>query len=139
MDFSQFRGYAARHRSFIALLTLLTTFAGVALILDRPKGPGLELVGIPLIIFGGAGFMWVVWPAEARTLEVNATLVDRFMQWLTPNGGLVRFFPAIGVGLVLADLAYNLTISATPALQSEDSIVLLAAAVLLAYGRVPRR
>jgi len=41
--------------------------------------------------------------------------------------------------MILADFAYNLLVSATPALQTEDTIVLLAAATLCAYGFVPAR
>src|SRR5207249_10269132 len=55
------------------------------------------------------------------------------------HGRLVRLFPAIGVGIILADFMYNLLLSATPSLQTEDIIVLLAAATLLGYGFVPAR
>jgi exosortase/archaeosortase family protein len=51
----------------------------------------------------------------------------------------VPFFPVFGVALVLADLGYNLTLSATPAFQTEDIIVLLAAATLLGHNFVPAR
>jgi len=48
-------------------------------------------------------------------------------------------FPALGVGIVLADIGYNLLLSATPAIQTEDTIVLLSAATLMAYRLVPAR
>jgi len=41
--------------------------------------------------------------------------------------------------MIVADLAYNLVLSATPALLTEDVIVLLAAAAFLGHGFVPQR
>src|SRR5439155_2024991 len=52
---------------------------------------------------------------------------------------LTPFFPAFGIILVGADVAYNYAFSPTPAFQTEDTIVILAAATLIGYGFVPSR
>ncbi len=113
MGFERWSALAGQHRRTMILVAMLTTFAGVALLIDRPKGTVLEWFALPLTALGGAIFAWAV--------------------------GLVRWFPAIGVGIILADFMYNLLLSATPSLQTEDTIVLLAAATLLGYGFVPAR
>jgi len=128
----------ARGASGLAILALLTTFAGVGLLIDRPKGSILEWLGVPFIVLGGAIFAWAVWPFHPSDLETN-TLANRLLRWLTWDGKLVRSFPAIGVGMALADISYNLALSATPALQTEDTIVLLTASALIAYEFVPKR
>jgi len=58
---------------------------------------------------------------------------------MTFGGRVVPLFPLLGVGVVIGDLAYNWFLSATPAIQTEDTMVLLAAATLVAYPLVPRR
>jgi exosortase/archaeosortase family protein len=68
---------------------------------------------------------------EARSLG------SRLLEWLTLEGRLVRLFPIAGVGIIAADLAYNFLVSASPALLTEDIMVLLTAAVLLGYYFVP--
>src|SRR5256712_6619175 len=128
----------ARGASGLAILALLTTFAGVGLLIDRPKGSIPEWLGIPFIVLGGAIFAWAVWPFHPSDLETN-TLANRLLRWLTWDGKLVRSFPAIGVGMALADISYNLALSATPALQTEDTIVLLTASAFIAYEFVPKR
>src|SRR6266545_6262461 len=52
----------ASQRKAMVLLALITTFAGVALLVDRPKGSILEWVALPLVTIGGAIFVWQVWP-----------------------------------------------------------------------------
>jgi exosortase/archaeosortase family protein len=48
-------------------------------------------------------------------------------------------FPAAGILLIVADLAYNFLLSTSHDLLTEDIIVLLTAATLLAYTHVPNR
>jgi len=131
--------FAKRKRQWMALFALLSTFAGVGLLIDRPKGTILEWVAVPLLAGGGAVFAWVVWPRTTETIGTNESLANRFLRRVTFGGRLVPLFPAMGVGIVLADLAYNFTLSATPGLYTEDTIVLLAAASLMGYGFVPDR
>ena len=121
------------------LLALLTTFAGVALLIDQPKGTVLEWFALPLLTLGGAIFAWVVWPRRANAKPASVSVASRLLARLTFQGRVVPLFPAIGVAIVVADLAYNLLLSPTPALQTEDTIVLFAAASLLGYNVVPSR
>ena len=130
---------AINHRRATILLSLLTTFAGVALIIDRPKGTVLEWLAVPLLAIGGALFTYVVRPRKAAVADHQNSLAGRLVRLVTLRGRLVPVFPALGIGMLLADFAYNLLVSATPALQTEDTIVLLAAATLCAYGFVPAR
>jgi len=129
----------AKSRSTIALIALVTTFAGVGLLIDRPKGALVEWLALPLLIFGGGLFVGAVWQAPRSTAAIPSTLATRFLRWLTLDGKLVRLFPAFGIAVILADLAYNWIQSANPTFQTEDTIVLLAAGALIGYGFVPDR
>ena len=131
MGLDRFASQLRRHRSAVVLASLLTACAGVALLLDRPKGGILEWLGIPFVVVGGAAFTWCVWPTEPRLTALKPTLANRFLSWSTWDGRLVQLFPAFGVATVLADLLYNIFLSATPALQTEDAIALLARLRLL--------
>jgi exosortase/archaeosortase family protein len=62
---------------------------------------------------------------------------SRLIRRLSLRGRLIPFFPAFGVALVVLDLTYNFVLSASPALLTEDILVLLSAATLLGYGLVP--
>ncbi len=62
---------------------------------------------------------------------------SRLIHRLTGRGRLTPLFPVFGVAIVVLDLGYNLFLSASPGLLTEDIIVLLSAAALLAYGLVP--
>jgi len=127
------------NRRAAALLALLTTFAGVGLIIDRPKGTVLEWLALPLLVAGGALFAWAVWPSGTVAASGSDSIASRVLNRVTLSGRLVPLFPALGVGIVLADIGYNLLLSATPAIQTEDTIVLLSAATLMAYRFVPAR
>src|SRR5256886_13905364 len=139
MGFERWSALVGQHRRTMILVAMLTTFAGVALLIDRPKGTVLEWFALPLTAVGGAIFAWAVWPGFASSQEASPSLASHFLRHLTFHGRLVRLFPAIGVGIILADFMYNFLLSATPSLQTEDTIVLLAAATLLGYGFVPAR
>src|SRR6266540_485069 len=129
----------AEHRRVTALGALVTTFAGVSLLIDRPKGSVLEWLAPPLLALGAALFAWAVWPQATGAAHAPPSAATRAIALLTFRGKLVPLFPAIGVGIILADLTYNLVVSATPTLQTEDTIVLLAASTLLGYHFVPGR
>lgn len=139
MGLERWAELAERHRRRMVLVALLSTFAGVGLLIDRPKGNVLEWLAIPFLAAGGALFAWAVWPRGVVAIQSGKSLASRLVYRLTLRGQLVPFFPAIGAGLVVADLAYNFLWSASPALQTEDTIVLLAAATFLGYNFVPAR
>lgn len=126
-------------RRIAILLALLTTFAGADILLNRPKGSELQWLAIPFLAAGAALFAWAVWPRGVAPQASRPSLANRLIHLLTWRGRLVPYFPVLGIGLVAADLAYNGTVSATPALLTEDTIVLLAGGSLVAYGFVPAR
>ena len=130
---------AERHRRALILVALLSAFAGVDLLINRPKGSELQWLALPFLAIGGALFAWAVWPRDVAAAEPAPSLAGRLLQRVTGQGRLVRAFPAIGVAIAVLDLAYNAALSATPALLTEDTIVLLAAATLIAYGFAPAR
>ena len=84
-------------------------------------------------------FVWATWPLAAQPLLGTRSLGARLLRGLTWQGRLTRFFPAAGIGIILADLAYNFALSASPAILTEDAMVLLTAAALLAYPFLPSR
>lgn len=129
----------ARHHRIVVLVALLATFAGADLALNRPKGSELQYFAIPFLAGGAGLFAWAVWPRGPGAPTMQASLASKLLNRLAWRGKLIPFFPVIGIGIVVADLAYNATVSATPALLTEDTIVLLAAASLIAYGFVPPR
>ena len=139
MGLGAWAALAARHRRALILLALLSTFAGADLLLGTPKDAGWRWLGIPFLAAGTALFAWAVWPRGIETAPSPPSLAGRLVRWLSLQGRLVRYFPALGIAIVVADLGYNLTLSATPALLTEDTIVLLAAFTLIGYGFVPPR
>lgn len=128
-----------RRRQTIALVALVTTFAGVALLIDRPRGTVFEWVSIPIIILGGGLLAWYVWPTDIPPVESSGSLASRFLWRITLGGRLLRFFPIFGIGIMAGDVGYNFALSASPAFQTEDTIVLLAAAAFLGYPFIPQR
>ncbi|MGQ0797106.1 MAG: exosortase/archaeosortase family protein [Methanobacteriota archaeon] len=128
-----------RHRRTLVLVALLTTFAGADLALNRPKGSDAQWFAIPFLAAGAALFAWAVWPRGVAPAKTRSSLASRVLGAITWRGRLIPYFPVFGVALIAADLAYNATVSATPAILTEDTIVLLAAGSLVAYGFVPPR
>lgn len=139
MDIARWLKVGTKQRTVLVLAALLSTFAGADLLLNLPKGSGLEWFAIPFFASGGALFAWAVWPKGITTAAPRRSLAGSLIHLLSWRGRLVPFFPMIGVGIIIADLAYNVTLSATPALLTEDTIVLAAAACLIGYGLVPSR
>jgi len=130
---------AKEYRRTIVLAALLTTFTGLALLIDRPKGVALEWLGVPLVAFGGVLLVLIVWPPRRPNLDSSTSVACHLLRRLTWDGRLVPLFPFVGVAIIVADLLYNVTLSRTPALQTEDTIVLLGAFTLLGYKFVPAR
>ena len=127
------------HRRAMMLVALVMTFAGLALILNQPERTSLAWVGIPLVVGGAAILVGIVWPAATRLQEAPPSLACGLIRRATWDGRLVRLFPMIGVMILAADLLYNLKLSASPGLQTEDTIAILAAGVFMVYGFVPPR
>src|SRR5438128_9447674 len=126
-----------RHRRLMVLVALSTTFSGLALVLNQPERTSLAWGGIPLVAGGAAMLVGIVWPAKTRLPEAPPSLASSLIRRATWDGRLVRLFPVIGVMILCADLLYNLKLSASPGLQTEDTIAILAAGVFIVYGFVP--
>jgi exosortase/archaeosortase family protein len=130
----------ARHRRTGMLVALLVAFTGVSMVLNPTHATDLIAVGVVALVVGAAILVLLLWPESAAPVAAGApSLGARLVQRLTGHGKLTRFFPALGAALVVLDLAYNFLLSATPALLTEDILVLLSAAALLGYGLVPSR
>ena len=127
----------SKARTFITLVALLTTFAGVGLLIDRPKGTVVEWFALPLLVIGGGLFVGALWGGSGRAAGPHGTLASLLLRRLTFQGRFVPLFPAIGVAVILADFGYNWMQSSTPTFQTEDTVVLLAAGTLVAYRFVP--
>jgi len=127
------------HRRAMILVALITTFSGLALVLNQPERTSLAWGGIPLVAGGAAMLVGIVWPAKTRLPESPPSLASSLIRRATWDGRLARLFPMIGVMILAADLLYNLKLSASPGLQTEDTIAILAAGVFMVYGFVPPR
>ena len=130
----------ATHRRALGLVGLLVAFTGVSMVLNPTHATDLTWIGVVLLVVGGALFAALLWPPTAApVLGAVPSLGARLILRLSGQGRLVPFFPALGVALIVVDLAYNFALSASPALLTEDIIVLLSASALLGYGLVPSR
>ena len=128
----------SRHRAALGLLGLLVAFTGVSMVLNPTHATELVGLGLAFLVAGIALFAFLVWPRTGvPPAAATPSLGSRLIRRLTGRGRLIPFFPAFGVALVVLDLGYNLLLSASPGLLTEDVIVLLSAATLLAYGLVP--
>src|SRR2546427_420754 len=105
-----------RRRRSMILIALITTFAGLALVLNQPERTSLAWGGIPLVAGGAAMLVGIVWPASTRLPESAPSLASSLIRRATWDGRLVRLFPMLGVMILAADLLYNLKLSASPGL-----------------------
>jgi len=129
----------AKNRRAVALVSLILAFTGLTMVLNPTHATELAWIGIPLLVTGVALLAWATWPKAVVGQSETQSLGSRLLHRLTLRGRLVRLFPAAGVGIIAADLAYNFLLSSSPALLSEDIMVLLTAGVLLGYYFVPPR
>ena len=130
-------GRMSRHPRALGLASLLVAFTGVSMVLNPTHATSLVWLGLALLAAGIALFAFVVWPRAGAPAAARPSMGSRLLRRLAWNGRLVPLFPVFGVALVVLDLGYNLFLSASPGLLTEDIIVLLSAATLLAYGLVP--
>src|SRR5437867_5606222 len=118
-----FRAFANSRRA-TTLISLISTFAGVGLLLDRPKGTILEWLSLPLIVFGGALITWAIWPARYASSDSSPSLSTRLLRSLTLDGRLVPLFPGFGTGLIVPAVAYHWSLRPPPASHTEAIIEL---------------
>ncbi len=127
----------AAHRKALGLVGLIVAFTGVSMVLNPTHATSLIWIGAVLLVAGAALFTFLVWPRTAAAGAERPSMGSRLIQRLALRGQLIPFFPVFGVALVAIDLVYNLLLSASPAILTEDILVLLSAAALLGYGFVP--
>ena len=139
MGLGTWAGRLSRHRRALGLLALLVAFTGVSMVLNPTHATSLVWLGLGFLAAGIALFAFLVWPRAAATAAEAPSMGARLIRRLTLRGRLVPFFPLFGVALLVLDLGYNLFLSSSPALLTEDIVVLMSAAVLLAYGFAPTR
>ena len=129
--------WTARHPRALGLASLLVAFTGVSMVLNPTHATSLVWVGLAFLVAGVALFAFVVWPRAGAPAAAKPSMGSRLLRRLTWDGRLVPLFPVFGVALVVLDVGYNLFLSASPGFLTEDIVVLLSAATLLAYGLVP--
>jgi len=139
MGLARAAGRLSRHRGALGLAGLLLAFTGVSMVLNPTHATGLVWLGLALLVAGVAFFAFVVWPRSTPAAVRTPSMGSRLLRRLSWGGRLVPFFPAFGAAIVVLDVGYNLFLAATPGLGTEDIIVLLSAATLLAYGFIPSR
>lgn len=139
MSFGVADDFRARHRRPLIFAALLLLAGAVATVLDRPTAAGDPLLSLTLFGAGGALVVWILGPRHPTVEARVPTLATRLLRGLTWDGRLLRLFPAVGVGVIFADLYYNYFLSASPQLLTEDLIALLTAGALVGYAFVPER
>ena len=130
-------GRMSRHPRALGLASLLVAFTGVSMVLNPTHATSLVWVGLAFLVAGIALFAFLVWPKADATAAAKPSMGSRLIRCLTWDGRLIPLFPVFGVALVVLDVGYNLFLSASPGFLTEDIVVLLSAATLLAYGLVP--
>ncbi|TMA05549.1 MAG: hypothetical protein E6J94_08885 [Methanobacteriota archaeon] len=139
MDFRLWLRNQRRHHIVLLFPALLTAVAGIDLLLTRARGSEIQWLAVPFLVTGATLFVWAVWPWNSAPESSKPSIATRLLKIITCQGRLVRYFPVIGTALVVGDLAYNAILSSTPALLTEDTILLFGAGVMVGYGFVPAR
>ncbi len=138
MGFRELTDALKRRRSLSLLAGLLLIFGGLDLLLNPPKGWSIGFLGIPLLAGGVFLLAALLWPEGGLAVRLKGdTLASKVIGLLSAGGRLCPFFPVLGVLLILLDLAYNVALSATPALLTHDTVVILLGVTLAAYNYVP--
>jgi exosortase/archaeosortase family protein len=127
------------HPRALGLAGLLVAFTGVTMLLNPTHATSLVWLGLALLAVGAGLFAFVIWPRAEVPAAATPSMGARLIRGLALDGRLIPWFPALGVAIVVLDLTYNYVLSASPALLTEDIIVLLSAAALLGYGLAPPR
>jgi len=140
VDLARVQGLVRRHATASVLSALLLAFAGFDLLLNPSAESRINLIGLPFLVGGLAVFALLLRSAPSGApAEPRRTLASRFLARVTLGGRAVRWFPAIAIAVIAADLAYNARVPGAISLGWEDTAVLLFAAGLFAYPFVPSR
>ena len=139
MNAEPWRRIAIRYRSTLLLAALGTVSSGIAMIAVGPTESSLGWLAFPMLTIGALLLTWVSLAVPGGPPTLESTLARKLLRWMTLDSRAIPFFPLVGAGIALSDLAYNWILSATPAIQTEDTIVLLAALTIAAYPLVPQR
>jgi len=140
MSFHNFPSWVREHKSTAILIALLLIFGGIDLLLNPPKGQGIEFFGIPLLAVGIFLVVLAFWPEEGLKARLEKkSLGASLLNFLSLNGKLRPYFPIIGAVIIVADLLYNIFLSATPGLLTHDTVVLLLGSALIVYNFVPEK
>jgi archaeosortase C (PEF-CTERM variant) len=130
-----------RKRRYLWLLVwFLIFFAGLDLVWNPPKGAGPEylILGAIFFVLGLAFLILLLVPkGKLKIVTKEGNLATALLNLVTVNGRLKPFFPVFGIGLIVADILYNVYLSATPEFLTHDSIVLLFGVVMIAYNFLP--
>src|SRR3989442_8315258 len=102
-----------RRRTMI-LVALVTTFAGVGLLIDRPKGTIVEWLALPLLVVGGGLLTLAGSPSTDAAADISTTRWIRFFPFLPQKGAPVPLFSAIGGGPILSNVFYCCVSSSPP-------------------------
>ena len=143
------------------LLGLVLAFQGLALAITTNKLVAtywwMRLIGIVMAV-GGLYYLYRYLPREVLSIpmgeaakaraardmvmrlargEEQPTLAERFIDLLTLRGRLTPFLALIGIGIIAADLAWNLVLTDSNAFLTYDWLALLTGVFLIAYNYVP--
>ncbi|MFO7618048.1 MAG: archaeosortase/exosortase family protein [Thermoplasmata archaeon] len=118
-------------------LVLLFGGLNLALLLSHLS----RLYGIALIMAGLGVLLWAARGMEAPSQEKGEpdNLASRVIRIITLRGRLHGFLPVFGIGIIITVIAYNLLMSDSGYLGSNDYVALFLAGTLLAYNYVPEK
>jgi len=140
MELRKVVGWAKGHRNALAVAALICVVAGADLLVNRPKGEGVQWVAVPLLGTGTLLLALVFWPTEKPgPRPPGDTLAQRLLWRLMLGGRLQRYLAILGVVLISGDILFNAYLSRTPALLEHDQSVLLLGGILLAYRFFPEK
>ena len=141
MDLSRLRAWAQGHRTLLTLASAFLLFIGVELILFTPKGTDLEWFGLPFLAAGGFLLAYLYLPRreEAPAPAGPPKLATKLLHRLTWGGRLMPWLPGVGILLIALDVGFNAFLAATPGLGTQDILLLMLGAFLIAFRLVPER
>src|SRR2546422_10248117 len=93
-----------RRRRTMILVALVTTFAGVGLLIDRPKGTIVEWLALPLLVVGGGLLTLAGWPSTDAAGASSGRLGTGFFGALAGYRRRRRVFFRVRVLLIDAGL-----------------------------------
>src|SRR2546427_1981404 len=111
MTLEAWAGRIASHPRIAVFVALLATSAGVALLLDRPKGSALTWIAVPLIVVGGSVFAWGVWPRKVPLPEAPPSLATKIRRRFIWNRRFIPLFPAFGIAIILVIWVTNVILT----------------------------